>query len=850
MPATGKILCRRRSGFVEALEPRYAPSAGGSTAPPPPTAPAVIDLLVLYTPGAAAFHSGDLARLTDSVRGAVDSTNQALVQSHIPALVRVAGFQQVNYVGTDDLFVDRTRLANPNDGFLDEAHALRDQYGADLVTLVVETHLSAGGNASLPTTPAELNSGQFVFSANAVNSVAPGNLTLAHELGHNLGAGHERGNPDQTVGPYPYSYGYRFTAGDGNLYHDLMSYDPGQVIFHYANPSVSFLGAPTGRAAPDPLSADLHATFVQTTPVIAAFRAPVVADTSGPAGTVYQVSRRPGGLLDFIVRWSDPGGVDASTIDDDDVTVNYPASLGGFVLLGERIEVHDGAGVGGAYKLATYRVALPDPAVAIEDLSFHARAGAVRDAAGNLSPAGAIARNTDATVANAGFAAARFLGLLDAPVTIYESIRSLGFAGDDTFRFDVASAGTISVHLEALTGDAQVFLARDADGNGRYDPGTDFLGGSFNSAAAPESIALNVPAGGTYFAWVYAAAAGVQTPYELSIRHYADSTAPSAALDATDVASPQSQFVFNVMYFDDQEIDAVLARYYTPVRLTNPFGGFYIAFAESIDREVNGPLRVVTYRINAGFTLSSADNGVYTVATEPHDSPIFSPPLDRRMADAAGNPLAPATLGTFRVSIGQPDTTPPEALPLSPLTLDVPRTALRFAVTLRDNVALDAGTLDNADFHLTGPNGFDQPATLVSISPAPAVGGRRSAVYEVTGPGGSWDFMDRGMYQIRLRPDAVRDASGNAAAGGVLGTLWVTIPLPGDANRDGVVNIADFAVLAANFNTRSRGFSGGDFNHDNAVNIADFGLLAANFNQSSPMADELFAVDASEPLSR
>ena len=101
-----------------------------------------------------------------------------------------------------------------------------------------------------------------------------------------------------------------------------------------------------------------------------------------------------------------------------------------------------------------------------------------------------------------------------------------------------------------------------------------------------------------------------------------------------------------------------------------------------------------------------------------------------------------------------------------------------------------------------------------------------------------------------LRPYATADPSGNGAAAGVLGSLWVTIPLPGDANRDGVVNIADFAVLAANFNTRSRGFSGGDFNHDNAVNIADFGLLAANFNQSSPMADELFAVDASEPLSR
>lgn len=57
---------------------------------------------------------------------------------------------------------------------------------------------------------------------------------------------------------------------------------------------------------------------------------------------------------------------------------------------------------------------------------------------------------------------------------------------------------------------------------------------------------------------------------------------------------------------------------------------------------------------------------------------------------------------------------------------------------------------------------------------------------------------------------------------------------PGDANQDGIVNIADFAIVAANFNTDGRSWETGDFNGDEEVTIADFAALAANFNQTAP----------------
>ena len=57
---------------------------------------------------------------------------------------------------------------------------------------------------------------------------------------------------------------------------------------------------------------------------------------------------------------------------------------------------------------------------------------------------------------------------------------------------------------------------------------------------------------------------------------------------------------------------------------------------------------------------------------------------------------------------------------------------------------------------------------------------------------------------------------------------------PGDANQDGIVNIADFSILAANFNLDDKAWEHGDFDGDGTVGIADFSALAANFNKPAP----------------
>jgi hypothetical protein len=64
-------------------------------------------------------------------------------------------------------------------------------------------------------------------------------------------------------------------------------------------------------------------------------------------------------------------------------------------------------------------------------------------------------------------------------------------------------------------------------------------------------------------------------------------------------------------------------------------------------------------------------------------------------------------------------------------------------------------------------------------------------------------------------------------------SLLLRFTIPGDANLDRLVNIGDFALLAANFNLPSY-WAKGDFNYNGTTSIADFALLAANFNTSLP----------------
>lgn len=60
--------------------------------------------------------------------------------------------------------------------------------------------------------------------------------------------------------------------------------------------------------------------------------------------------------------------------------------------------------------------------------------------------------------------------------------------------------------------------------------------------------------------------------------------------------------------------------------------------------------------------------------------------------------------------------------------------------------------------------------------------------------------------------------------------------LPGDANRDGRVDVSDLGILASNWQQAGRRFSQGDFSYDGVVDVADLGILATHWAPAVPIA--------------
>ncbi|MCP3902112.1 MAG: hypothetical protein GY715_00630 [Planctomycetes bacterium] len=225
----------------------------------------VIDVLVVYT-NVARIDAGGTAALEALIDMAVTVTNDAYVNSSIAFQLNAVHVAEVNY-GEDGFYLDHLdRLRNPNDGYMDGVHQLRDEHRADLVALIV-ADTSAGGQAYL------FGGEEYAFSVTTWDWAADFRI-LAHEIGHNQGCCHAPGDGGgcENGGLFDYSNGRRFNGNSGTLWRTVMAYDPGSVISNFSNPDVLFDGQPTGVPAGSPDSADNARTINETAYTIANYR--------------------------------------------------------------------------------------------------------------------------------------------------------------------------------------------------------------------------------------------------------------------------------------------------------------------------------------------------------------------------------------------------------------------------------------------------------------------------------------------------------------------------------------------------------------------------------------------------
>lgn len=209
----------------------------------PADAPTTVDLLVVYTPAVASANGG-AAGVAALINAAIASANTSYAHSGVGLTLRLVHSAQISYTGSGNLSTDLTKLQSTSDGVMDQAHTLRDQYKADVVCLLVPNGGAYAGLGYLWTPGAGAGFASYGFSV-VVAAYADSNLTLAHEVGHNMGCGHAV--EDGGGGAYSYSYGWKFSVG-GTAYRTVMAYAPGMRITYFSNPSVSYLGVPTGTA--------------------------------------------------------------------------------------------------------------------------------------------------------------------------------------------------------------------------------------------------------------------------------------------------------------------------------------------------------------------------------------------------------------------------------------------------------------------------------------------------------------------------------------------------------------------------------------------------------------------------
>lgn len=226
-----------------------------------------VDVMVVYTPAVASFYNGHDG-IAAHIYAAMAGTNEILKNSEAPMFFHLAHVAEVDYEEADSLADDLNRLRFNADGHMDEVHEWRSEFGADVICLFRRG--AAGGVAGRAHLLNDL-AGNAGLAYSVVSDVsALSNFTLAHELGHNLGAAHAEGDPGDS-GIFGHSRGHRFLGQDGSSYRTVMAYVPGARIPHFSNPEISYAGTPTGIPRQQTGSADVVGTFGAMVPTVAAY---------------------------------------------------------------------------------------------------------------------------------------------------------------------------------------------------------------------------------------------------------------------------------------------------------------------------------------------------------------------------------------------------------------------------------------------------------------------------------------------------------------------------------------------------------------------------------------------------
>jgi hypothetical protein len=200
----------------------------------------VIDLMMLYTNKAAGRYVRDPA---DLLALAVEQANDSFRNSGLGNVsLRLVHSQAIDYDESEgDHFEHLYRMVDGLGTFAG-VRKLRNDKKADIVGLIVDDPSGCGLSTRVA---ADAEDAYFVVH----HSCAAITISIAHEIGHILGARHDRAI-DANESPFAYGHGHV-----NGKWRDIMSYrqscDGCVRIPYWSNPRVSYQGEPTGTNAED-----------------------------------------------------------------------------------------------------------------------------------------------------------------------------------------------------------------------------------------------------------------------------------------------------------------------------------------------------------------------------------------------------------------------------------------------------------------------------------------------------------------------------------------------------------------------------------------------------------------------
>ena len=233
-----KTTADQKVAAVSVADPSAKKAAAKATPAPKDI---VIDVLVAYTKKAAANYT-DVKR--ELVELSIEEANESFRQSGIGQVkLRLVHAYQTDYVEEGAHFDHVWRFADKGDGYMEEVHELRNKHRADVGILIVDDPKGCGLATRVYADPEE---GFAVVH----HECAAASYTLAHEIGHLVGARHDL-NLDKNLTPFPYGHGYV----NGTKWRDIMSYKEScggcPRLPVWSNPTIKVKGEPAGSAELD-----------------------------------------------------------------------------------------------------------------------------------------------------------------------------------------------------------------------------------------------------------------------------------------------------------------------------------------------------------------------------------------------------------------------------------------------------------------------------------------------------------------------------------------------------------------------------------------------------------------------